>query len=513
MLQSLNRRLLLLLIVSLIGTLIILYITRWGTGLSEDSLMYNSGAEGLLNGRGFSYVTEKGAVAPIINWPPMYSLALTPFGLAGVSVIEGARWLNALLFGLSILLIGYMIYRDTAFWPAIFGSLLFLTSVLTLEIYAMAWSEPLYISLGLAGLYFLDNYIKEPKVYPLIIAALLTGAAVLTRYVGVAMIVTLCLSVLIFSKQALLRRFIDCLIAGLVSSLPLLLWVIRNRVVSGHISTVESQIHLITARHILDGIYSVSLWLLPERTNLILRGAVLAIVGGAFLLMIVRLRKSSLPSICYLNALYVLVYCLVLAIFISFIAITFDARYLSPVFVSVVIILACCLGHLSLQVGKSVRIGITVLCVLSSLYYAGFAISKAKKIRQDGLGFEGRRWKQSEIISLARNLPDDVRIYANAALAIHFLTQREIKYLPTRYDSGNYLRQLEEIRKTSQSQRTLIICTTLYEHPSYPLENELKQIFSLKKIASASDGSIYEIVTTPAPEEVVIRPQSRTVEK
>ena len=51
--------------------------------------------------------------------------------------------------GINILLVGYVVFRNTAFWPALLASLITLTSVDLIRLHATAYSEPLYFFLGL----------------------------------------------------------------------------------------------------------------------------------------------------------------------------------------------------------------------------------------------------------------------------------------------------------------------------------------------------------------------------
>ncbi len=500
--QRLDRKLLLHLMLGLVGVLTILYSTRWGSGLSPDSLGYISGAENLLRGQGYSHVTGMGQVEPTIQWPPLFSLALTPFGFVGISIFEGARWLNALLFGINILLVGYIVYRNTSFWPSIFASLMILTSVDLIQLHAMAYSEPLYFFLGLSGLYSLARYVNNSKTYPLIISALFVSAATLTRYIGVTLIATLCVGILILGKRGLRQRLVDCFIAGFISSLPLLLFLIRNVLVSGRISYVGTyQTHLlITARHIKGGLDTISLWLLPESISFGLRALTLVAVVLVMLLMMARLRNRGTSSFLYLNVIYVFVYCLGLTLCITFVDpnLLYDLKYLSPVFVSVVLILTLSMYRISLRASRQVGIGMSAFCVLFSVFCVERAVFVVNNIRQNGLGYESPVWQQSKIISSLKKLPGDVRIYTSFPPPIRFLSQREIRGLPyklhpmTGNPSPDYLPKLQEIGATSQSQRTVIICVSL--PPYFPSEDDLKQVLSLKEIIKAPEGSVYEVL-------------------
>ncbi len=497
--QRLDRKLLLHLILGMVGVLTILYTTRLGVGIAHDSFGYLSGAENLLRGHGYSHVTGMGQVEPTNQWPPLYSLALAAFGYVGIDILEGARWLNALLFGINIMLVGYVAYRNASFWPSVFASVLILTSVDMIRLHALAYSEPLYFFMGLCGLYSLSRYIDSSKNCPLIIAALFVSAATLTRYIGVTLIATLCLSILVLGQRGLRQRFADCLIAGVISSSPLLLLLIRNVLVSGHVISymMGFQTRLVTTSKIMQGLDTISLWLLPESISFGLRALTLVAVVLVMLLMMAWLRNGRSSPFWYVNVIYVFIYGLGITLSISIIA--YDFRYLSPIFVSVVLILTLSIYRGSLRANRRVGIVISVVCVLYCLFYVARAVSVVKNIHQNGLGYESPAWKQSKIISSIKNMPGDVRIYSNLPILVHYLSQREIGELPwksnpiTGKPSPDYLPKLQEIGVTSQSQRTVIIYVS-WPGSYFPSENDLKQVLSVKEIQKSPEGSVYEVL-------------------
>ena len=507
MLQKVDKNFLLLLPLGFIGMLAIFYSTRWGIGLNQDSLFYIGGAESILRGQGYSYL-QLGEIRTITKWPPLYSLALATFGMISTNVSDGARWLNALLFGVNIIMVGRMVMVKTArLWPAMLASLLMLLSGDMITYHAMAVSEPLYISFGLAALYFLDKYIQRASIYHLILASLLVSAASLTRYLGVSLIAALCISLVIFSKRTLRQRLIDCALAGLVSSLPLLLWQIRNWQLSrseaplasgAELARVEFQTHLIQGRHLEPALAVISSWLLPRPLPTSLQVVGLVVVLLVILLIVIRSDRGNI--FIYLNVTYVVVYCSSLVFFISFASrdIYFDSRYLLPVFVSTVLLITIYLGQMPWKSKPVVRIAITAVCVLLLLSYFQRAAALVRQAHQYGLGFAGTIWTRSKIVNSIKYFPTDVRIYSNLPISVIFLTRRQVNALPYKFDPnseepyGNYLEKLKEIGTTSKDQRTLIFY--LPGPACFPSEDELGQTMALKKIATGPEGSLYEVL-------------------
>ncbi len=211
---------------SLSGIAVLLFITRWGVGLSYDSVSYIAIARDLLNGRGYPtalwfYRTT--------HWPPLLPLVLAAIGTLRIDPLIGARWLNTGLFAANIALVGAIVNRyGGLFWPSVLASYVILASPTTLMIHAMAWSEPLFIFLGFLGILLLADYIDRRVPVLLFASASAVAGAFLTRYVGGALVVAGALGLLLLTAKPLRTRLIDAAIFVAVSSLPTLLWMLRN---------------------------------------------------------------------------------------------------------------------------------------------------------------------------------------------------------------------------------------------------------------------------------------------
>src|SRR5690606_15935944 len=98
------------------GAITVLLATRWGIGTSVDSVAYLHGASTLAAGTG---------EPALVQHAPLYSFLLAAGARLGVDPMAGARWLNALTFGINIFLVGFLIRRSVsdAPWLWAIGSL------------------------------------------------------------------------------------------------------------------------------------------------------------------------------------------------------------------------------------------------------------------------------------------------------------------------------------------------------------------------------------------------------
>jgi len=157
-------------LLGLIGVAIIIYTTNWGIGLfGRDSFNYISAARNLAKGFGYVFPLANNTVAPITHYPPLLSIILAVFEFLGTDALVAARYLNMLLFGLSTVFTGILIYRTTKSEGfAILGAILFSSVVVFIELHTWALSEPLFLFLTLLGFLLFDKYNNKHKLAALI---------------------------------------------------------------------------------------------------------------------------------------------------------------------------------------------------------------------------------------------------------------------------------------------------------------------------------------------------------
>ncbi len=84
-------------VIASLGAITILVATRWGIGLSPDSIIYIAGARSFLSGSGFRIPSFQGVFEPVKHHAPFYSMFMALVGLLGVEVALTVRWFNAFL--------------------------------------------------------------------------------------------------------------------------------------------------------------------------------------------------------------------------------------------------------------------------------------------------------------------------------------------------------------------------------------------------------------------------------
>jgi hypothetical protein len=429
----------------------LMYSTPEGLGLSDDSIGYIAGARSILSGQGYreAWLASNG---PVTHFPPAFSSLLAVIGLSGLDPLRGARFLNALLFGANVFLLGIIGWRMTKSQTAgAMLTLLFAVNASLFNAHAMAMSEPLYIFFSLAAFLTFSEYFNTQKNIWLITTAILTAFAYLTRYAGLTLLATF-LVALILLQENWKKRLTS---AGIfiASALPFLIsWGIRNKIVADNATNRTLVYHPLSAENIETGIYNISEFLIPvenwRRTLIKIPNfffIIIVIITLVLLIWVVYkgLKKFLQPAteppeiLSFTNGLYIFGY--LASIFSSMMlfdaSTKFKLRILSPVYVALLILLVL-LGHWAWQKRSTLLRGLIVLLAASILALSAYdTASFVVKLHKGGQGYASFKWYDSEAMDFLSQLPEGTRIYTNQPGPVYLYTNRPSYVLPDLVDA------------------------------------------------------------------------------
>jgi hypothetical protein len=423
-----------------------------------------------------------------------------------------ARLLAALAFGCNIFGAAWVVHRYTkSVWVSLFGGIFLLFSPILLDVHWMAMSEPAYLVLQLATLAALARYLAEQKKWALVAAAVLAGLAYLTRYVGIALIGAGGVALLFLGQRSFRQKLKDALLFGLISVLPILLWYLRNWLLTGSMTNRAAFFHLPTFAQIQRGLITLSLWYFPATVPGSVRILLFALGMGALLIVFVGWFRRSNPfsaqaftadrpfQFVFLLTLYVACYLAFLFASLTF----FDAstrlniRILSPCYSLAVVwaLIVLWYGLLGRQ-RAWLRIGIFVLALGLISLNLGRALVNAADMRINGSGFTGKSWQTSETITSLAELPPGTVIFSNRAFPIYFITGRPSNSIPERVDvvkgqsNQDYDLQIAAMRETIlERDGALVIFDSTNETGVYPPLDQLIQGLTLWR--DTADGAVY----------------------
>jgi len=430
------------------GIWLLLYSTPKGLGLNDDAIAYIAGARSIMNGNGYreAWLASNG---PVTHFPPGFPAVLALIGLiTGLDPLRGARALNGLLFGLNILLTGWVGWRlARSRITGILAAALTLLNSSFLYIHTRAMSEPLYIFLMLLSFLLLDYYFARSKNYFLVALGFALGWAYLARYAGLSLLATMIAALLILHENWR-DRFKSVVILSL-SAFPWILgWSVRSSIVGDSLTNRTLGWHPITFDNWELGVKTFAEFLAPLRSvrtalgqapaffeiALILIGLVLLAwvlyTGSPYFFKPARAVRPDVLS--FTNALYVFAYmsALVLTMTLFDPATKFQVRILSPTYVSLLLLLMA-LGTWLWRKKQIFWKPIIFLCTVGLLsMFANGQVMSVQDFRRGGDAFAGEKWVASEAIAALDQIPSDVLILSNEPGVVYLYAGRPSGILP-----------------------------------------------------------------------------------
>jgi len=437
------------------GFLLILLATRLGLGLRDDSFAFVTAAESLSAGTGLGRWASDGTFRPLTHFPPFYSVFLAVLDQLGGGILPAARWAHATLFGLTIILVGLMIYDTTESSMAMWiGAGAVASSRTTLELFTWAQSEPLYIVLGLAGLLLLGRQLRTPRHWKLLVgSSLCLSLAFLTRYAGISLILA---GILVWANSgrtaAAQHRWKQVLAVGIMLA-PTSIFMVRNALLLGNlIDRPLPTWHPPGAEAWTGAALTIFQWILPpEWGRAIPRGLLLPILAAGaipcFLLIrpVLRVRpfstatvRQAAPGTLWLLGCHVVVYLFLVVGTVLWIdrLTPLNSRILSPIFFSLLILLVASLELRLRRMPSARKIAVIAFSLLLLAFQGGEGLQWTREIRWTGLGLASHGWRSSPTIRHIRQLPD-ITIYTNDLPALYFLAGRAAFSVPSPYDPAS----------------------------------------------------------------------------
>jgi hypothetical protein len=494
-----------------------LWLTRNGAGASGDSVHYMQGASNLLAGNGFSRLRADGQYIQITGFPPGYSFTLAGLGLAGLPVFDAGRILNAVLLGLNAALVGWLLYRATrSGLLAIVGCWMFSYARNIVQIHSWIMSEPLFLFFSLLAIVMLDLYLRHTKLVLLILVSLLIGSASLTRYVGLALVPAACVALFWFNPQNLKNRWRDVFLVGIISLLPVILWLWRNAQVSGNLLNRQMIYHPISTDLVFTLFNELSYWWfapslsLPWKIRWGLMVLFFVLGVGVFFYIFYRqkrgLMNSGLNPVPIITATFLAFYIIVLLLNTSFIDASTDEpsikRYAIPL-IAIGIIWTFSTYSLLGRRGWSKTIFHSIMVIVGigmTLFYASRSVSF---LLHPGFGFgytdELHYWTCE--VDMLRAMASEQVTITNDYEQFYFLAGRPAFALTGKYDP--YLNQIvsdfsTSIENVENMLRKGAVLAMLGDPDQYPNEaNALIGDMGLKITSGCSHLRIYALSSIP----------------
>ncbi len=519
---------LLLALLSLAGIAISLFATRAGGYLSGDSANYIGAARNFLAGQGLTLPFRTATPIVLPHFPPFYALLLALPGALGVDLMEAARWVNALLFGGTIALVGLTLYRSTAgsAWAALLGAWLVLTSETTLSIHAMALSEASFIFLGNLGLALLAAYLETDRARYFVAAGVAVALAFFTRYAGGSLVLAAVLALALLRPALRPRNLAQAGAFGVLGSSLAALWMLQSAAAGNDNRLAGVSLYPLGDR-LVGGLRTVVSWALPVGSLpvplLALLGAALGLLAawgllglgpwrggrtaepGRWLAWLGR-HLAGFPVFIKVHMLFIFSFAAFLLAAAAFVDtfMRFDFRILSPLFVSLVVVLVYMAWRILSRAPGRAGAFYALAAVL--LFFAGSYGLRAVDWVRDVEDFQAvglRRYADSALLAEVEALPPETPIASNGDDVIYLFTGRPAWRLPvlwfpvTSGQNPRYQASLAAMQRRLEAEGGVLVYFYDMEWRGYlPTEAELQAQMPLRLVWRSADGAIYRVSST-----------------
>jgi hypothetical protein len=490
--------------------------SRYGAGLSPDSAIYLAAARHWMAGRGVLDLSGR----PLVLQPPLYPVALA---LAATTMrtdpLAIAGGMNAILFGLIVYLAGLVFFQQCAGSPvlAILGTFLVGLSKPLFEMAVMAWSEPLFIALVVAWLALNARFMGRPTNLGVVALAVVTAAACLTRYVGVALL--FCGVITVGSSARRAGRSPAAFVTGYVclSATPLALWLLRNHHLTGTLAGPRAVASAGLGANALLALRTIVGWYAPGDAGilpkLLVVALALAILAALLIAWNTQASKTARAALIFPAGIVVLVYLAALVILASRNAIdSIDDRLLSPVSVPLTLIAVTAIAPWAEgwnEGRRDRRWGwIAVAAGAAWIQYSLTSLGQQVSMRhtEGAGGYNTRPWRESEIVRYLSGSEGHLRgpIYSNAPEALYILTGLEARTSPKRtlYNSPQVDRSLPELAGTwpVEGSAWLVWFDRERRDYLYPVD-QLERVAEVRPTRELVDGAVYSVTRRRARSE------------
>jgi hypothetical protein len=488
-----------LFLISLIGILIIFVSTKnFGVNVSTDSTTYFQAATQIINQQ----------PVDMVLWPPLYPAILALFSsLFTVKILEAARIVNAIFFGITIFASGILFRRHLQKYQItlLLGICTVLLSDTLIQMYLGADSESPFILFSTLFLLSLDNYWGNKRRRDLLLSGFWVALCCLTRYAGVAFIFAGVLCIVWLNKTIIKKMVYDLSCYITVSSLPILAWLIRNKVISGTFTGVRTPSGYSYYDNIIKMGKDVSGWYVPEKIvpNGYLIAGTLLVIAFIVGIYFIRVWKNDKPAFSwqYPLIIYITIYIIFLIASAPFRSMM-SVRFLSPIYIPLNLLLLSSLFEISKIWGRKIASWkqeiplILFLLMFVALLTYRTKLAMTEQMVQ-GSGYTSKARRDSQTIRFLENDLPKCTVYTNGADVIGFLTGKDVNRLPRKLNmSGSLeLTTLESLWGLWPMEENVCIVwfTNITWRDYYFTPEELLQITHLQQEIRLEDGIIYVV--------------------
>ncbi len=474
-------------ILGVVAALVVIFCTPGGMATTSDSVNYVMAARTLVAGEGLIACIGE----PYVRFPPLYPVLLAIPGVVGVDAFVASRWINALTFGLTVFAAGQLFWQSTrSVVFTVLGAISTLISWALLIAAIFTLTEPLFSLLAVVAALVTMTFLRERSWRTLMVLAAVVGLAWLQRYVGFALVGAVGVAILLLLHgEKWITRLKYAVVFGVVASLPLGLWLLRNWLVAGTVAGGRGQPNNDLWRF-SDVIVQ---WFVPGADVRVLVVVGLVVIIAAAVLWVAYRHKLSLEQILPpVPTVFLVVILVSFAAVNNIMDVTIDNRMLSPLFVFLMVVVISLAAQVARWLdthhlrGTWIIGGLVLLSLLPSAQK--FASELQILAEGDAIGFGSTELRESAQVEWVRahsdqtilsNWPHPICLNANyhTARIAHDDPAATIAILEEQLPAVVVVFDTDDRRYRMQ----------------YEIMDELSQAFTVEPLLETDNGGVYQI--------------------
>ena len=503
-----NRRdlpVLLIVAMSLLGTAHILVRTwTYGAGIQYDSVLFLSIAENLAAGEGFKTFWGE----EFVIGAPFFPAFLALISLTGIDPEEAGRLVNAVAFGMVILVSGLWLRRTLAspILPVL-GALVILVSYPLNDRFSQIMTEPIFILFVVLSLIFIEAFInRDSSLGILITASAFSALCAVTRYPGIVVIgVGIILLLLLPRGKTVSVRLRNTAIFGAISSIPLAIVLVRNRIASGTLAGHTGDLASQSTQSVKDAFGAIvsvfDSWIILENMSQIPAWTIYSFLTVSVVLSFAIVLRKGIQC-----RYYCLPYVLFIILYLLFIGTVspsvspqnVDERYVLPSLIPAVLVAMIILDK-SIRTDSVMAIRMTGYSLVSvcTIFYLFFAIelnisntSLALKQGYSGQLYNTSYWTGSETLEYLKNFPPN-RILYSPAFELLWYKSKESSSTYRHYWLDETLETLVNQMENRPGYSVYLVLIDGDNLARADYEDTARFLPGIEVIGEFSDGSIY----------------------
>jgi hypothetical protein len=355
--------------------------------------------------------------------------------------------------------------------------------------------------------------LRDSKAIYLALSAFIFGLVAITRYIGAVYIFAAATVLLLDIRLEIRARLKNLLLFLIISTLPLLLWMMRNFIAIGKFSNRTMGLNTDTLERDFNvGFRSVMNWFLPLRIVELIQSRFFIAIGTTLLVLITfliiiaflhfRARQEKdemriVPDPFTVLVVFTLFFLFGLAFSVLLTSPTPDVseRILGPAYILILMLVVLVIGA-AIRTKRwfilLVMIGLVIFLFRNKAVYSYWVVRDIHG--GEGRFYTSRGWRNSPVIAELEAYSDRL-IYTDDIAAVYLLAGRYSSLIPIRIDlstrlpNEDYLQNLASVRDTVSSGDGIIVLFSPYSIPhEYAPLDDLIEGFEI--IYESSNGMI-----------------------